>query len=80
LKANKSIPDVTKAFLEQYENLKEQYFRSLAVGVKLQGTMIGWYCNADMGLLYEEVLNQNVELNEWPSWITEQIKKRSQKD
>ena len=69
-----------KSAVDQLETLKKQYFMSLAVGVKLQGSLAGWFCNADMHELYEILLNEKVPIESWPEWANEQIKKRSEQE
>ena len=76
----------------QVEVLKKSYFKSVVVSVKviikltnkddhpqMQGSMMGYYTNADMDILYEKVLNDGVQIEAWPEWITSEIKKLSLK-
>ncbi|PRP75351.1 putative kinesin K39 [Planoprotostelium fungivorum] len=63
--------------MEQFEYIKTRYFMSTAVGIKVQGSQLGWYANTNLQLLYEKALNLRVPLEQWPEWITEEIRRAS---
>jgi hypothetical protein len=40
--------------------------------------MLGWHSNVDINTLYFKACNLNIDLQQWPEWITEQIKLNAQ--
>jgi len=63
---------------DQFDLLKERYFITFARGVKMQGTMLGWYCNIDIQSLYEQAIAENRPLDDWPNWITQQMQQQKE--
>eukprot|EP01105_Mastigella_eilhardi_P024473 TRINITY_DN638_c0_g1_i2.p1 TRINITY_DN638_c0_g1~~TRINITY_DN638_c0_g1_i2.p1 ORF type:complete len:1303 (-),score=470.43 TRINITY_DN638_c0_g1_i2:85-3807(-) len=62
---------------EQLEQVKRWYFNALARAVKLQGSVLGWYCNVDIEELYKEA-HDTVPLEKWPVWLTTTIHAKRQ--
>ena len=60
------------------EDLRRKYFFSVGRGVKLQGSLLGWYTNADMDTLYEQCTRDKVDIEQWPKWITSAIESTKQ--
>eukprot|EP01102_Stenamoeba_stenopodia_P004878 TRINITY_DN1532_c0_g2_i1.p1 TRINITY_DN1532_c0_g2~~TRINITY_DN1532_c0_g2_i1.p1 ORF type:complete len:1861 (+),score=489.46 TRINITY_DN1532_c0_g2_i1:320-5902(+) len=58
--------------------LKQNYFMSLAVGQKLAQTQLGRLCNVQVSALFDEVIEKNIDVRDWPKWITNQILQASQ--
>ena len=77
--AQKDLSSRFSDLFQKFEEMKKKYFISLVVSVKLQGSILGWYCNTDQNLLYEEILNSEQDVNKWPEWVNDQIKKRSER-
>ncbi|KAH3744005.1 hypothetical protein Pelo_14595 [Pelomyxa schiedti] len=64
--------------IAELEELKSRYFLTLGRSIKLQGSLLGWYSNVDLDELYETVLRDNIPLDKWPAWVTEQVQRAKQ--
>jgi len=78
-KLNKDIHPQTNSPTEDtiVNDLKNKYFCSLAMGLKLQGSLMGLFSNVDITLLYDKAISENIPLNNWPEWVSNQIQSQS---
>jgi hypothetical protein len=58
---------------QEMEVIKQQFFFSCAIALKMSATMAGQSCNVNVNQLYEEILEENVALKDWNGWIAERI-------
>jgi hypothetical protein len=56
----------------EFEELKREYFYSLAISAKLNLSMQGRYCNVDASRLFDEVADR-VPFKQWHSWLTQRM-------
>jgi hypothetical protein len=55
------------------KELRQKYFMSVGRSLKLQTTMDGGYTNISVADLYEQAINKNIKIEEWPNWISANI-------
>jgi len=64
---------VANKALIQVNTLKQKYFSSIIVAVKLDQNLQGKHVNVDTSLLYEEVEKQRVDFDNYNSWISKNL-------
>eukprot|EP01089_Gocevia_fonbrunei_P000031 TRINITY_DN10008_c0_g1_i1.p1 TRINITY_DN10008_c0_g1~~TRINITY_DN10008_c0_g1_i1.p1 ORF type:complete len:242 (-),score=53.72 TRINITY_DN10008_c0_g1_i1:74-799(-) len=72
----KRIRDLKRSWLESQQELahvKEKYFLSVALFVKMNNINNGKQCNVDVYDLFDQARVQNIPLSTWPQWIQQQI-------
>eukprot|EP00026_Physarum_polycephalum_P000221 Phypoly_transcript_00221.p1 GENE.Phypoly_transcript_00221~~Phypoly_transcript_00221.p1 ORF type:complete len:1296 (+),score=249.38 Phypoly_transcript_00221:1961-5848(+) len=74
-------PDTYKMIQDlnyQVEDLKQKYFISLSIGGKLQQCLAGIVCNVDAFDLLERANQEHItDLEQWPTWISNQLSRDS---
>lgn len=56
----------------EFQELKREYFYSLAISAKLNLSMQGRYCNVDASRLFDEVVD-SIPFKQWHSWLTQRM-------
>eukprot|EP01103_Thecamoeba_quadrilineata_P020881 TRINITY_DN921_c0_g1_i4.p1 TRINITY_DN921_c0_g1~~TRINITY_DN921_c0_g1_i4.p1 ORF type:complete len:183 (+),score=53.36 TRINITY_DN921_c0_g1_i4:1232-1780(+) len=60
-----------------YNSLKEKYFTSLALNVKLTNSLAGKNLNVSANDLYTEAVKKNIAVDDYNKWINQQFEKLS---
>jgi hypothetical protein len=42
--------------------------------------MLGWFSNVDLNSLYDKAQNEDVSIEMWPEWITQEVKRLSERE
>lgn len=53
--------------------VKQEYFYSLAIGLKLEMSSRGVPCNLNVGELFQEAL-YNIPVQQWNSWLAQKFR------
>ena len=70
------VDDNTVKELDSIAYVKQEYFYSLALGLKLELSSRGSPCNLDIGELFQEAL-YHVPVQQWNSWLAQRFRDNS---